>query len=800
MAEAFAQYASHAVMYRGAADLFAGCAGTSRRRPLDGSGAPTALAPADSFHLEDSMRLFCLLALLLVAVPAAAQDAGPAGAQGDAYADADARELVRLARARRDVVDTRITAYEVTAQERISIRLGVAGVERLLFRRETAARIDWTPDTVRIEVLGAREVQPISGAGVRHAMPSLPQAMPSLAFDPVDSEMLLRFDSTVVRHPLALGSEAFYRFSSGGATSIRLPDGRVVRLLELRIAARRADPQLINGSFWLDAETHAIVRAGFRLSGGFSSAGSRVSLLTPEVTGGLDYVAIDYGLWDMRWWLPRTIAARGVVNVAGMRVPLSYERRYDGYRVEGDTAVLAPAAGAVATVAADVRPCRPRGSVNIGITIDPTPPETAARDSAWNAAWERSAARVAQGDTAVDSTAAGAATSERAEPCERPFLVTRAEGVDLRSSAALPANIYDDGDGPVTDAELRELSGLLAHIPASPWSAGRPSLRLLTPELVRANRVEGLSLGAAAVLPLGPAALRGELRAGTTGELGARLSGAYATPALRTEVAAYRGLQAVDVAAQPFSLTGSVGTLLLGRDENDYFRGAGAELRLSPAPARPQPWDVRLFAERQQPVRARSELSLRALVDDGFEVRENLEAEPIDQLGATFRLRGTRGNDPARLRTRAELELHGEAGDRAFVRPTLRLGADRLLTRNVGLGLGLSAGSAFGETPVQRAFQVGGVGSVRGHEPAALRGESMWLARTELTWGSPGMRFSLFGDAGWAGERSALADGRPLQGVGVGATLLDNLLRLDLARGLGDDGGVRLYLRFGGGL
>jgi hypothetical protein len=95
------------------------------------------------------MRFAPLLALLLFALPAAAQEAGPAGA----YRDPAARELVRLAQARREIVDTRISAYATTAHERLSARMGIAGVERLLLRRETVSRIAWTRDTVRIELV-----------------------------------------------------------------------------------------------------------------------------------------------------------------------------------------------------------------------------------------------------------------------------------------------------------------------------------------------------------------------------------------------------------------------------------------------------------------------------------------------------------------------------------------------------------------------------------------------------------------------------------------------------------------------
>jgi hypothetical protein len=260
------------------------------------------------------MRSAAVLALLLCALPAAAQD--------DAYRDPRARELVRLARARRAVVDTRITGYQVTARERISARMSVMGIEKLLFRRETASRVDWTRDTVRVEVIGAREAIPAVRVGAQRLSPdNITGAAMVIAFDPADPEMLLRFDSTVIRNPLAAGSEAHYRYSSGDSLSIRLPNGRGVRILELRIAARRADPHLINGSFWLDSETHAVVRAGFRQARPFSSTRPGVTVVMPEAGAELDFVAIDYGLWDRRWWLPRSVAARGVAHFSGRRWP-----------------------------------------------------------------------------------------------------------------------------------------------------------------------------------------------------------------------------------------------------------------------------------------------------------------------------------------------------------------------------------------------------------------------------------------------------------------------------------------------
>ncbi|HEX8454060.1 MAG TPA: hypothetical protein VF647_18380 [Longimicrobium sp.] len=729
------------------------------------------------------MRSAAVLALLLFALPAAAQD--------DAYRDPRARELVRLARARRAVVDTRITGYQVTARERISARMSVMGIEKLLFRRETASRVDWSRDTVRVEVIGAREAIPAVRVGAQRISPdNIAGSAMVIAFDPADPEMLLRFDSTVIRNPLAAGSEAHYRYSSGDSLSIRLPNGRGVRILELRIAARRADPHLINGSFWLDSETHAVVRAGFRQSRPFSSTGSGVTIVMPEAGAELDFVAIDYGFWDRRWWLPRSVAARGVAHFAGRRFPLSYERTYEGYQVTGDTLAAAPTRQSVAEGAVATPPrCRRQitASINVGNGVQ--------SDSSWEAAWDRQVADMAAADTAQrDSTASGSAPK-----CTQAFVLTRAPGTDLVSGPTFPAGIYDEKEGAVSEQDLRTLTDLVRDLPGTPWSIGKPGVRLLSPETIRFNRVEGLSVGPRASLPLGPAELRAEVRAGTTGEIGARLAGIHSTAALRTEVAAYRGLEAVAVSSQPFSLGSSASALLLGRDENDYFRATGAELRLSPAATRRQRWDVRLFAEHQRGVSARTDVSLRGAFDDGFDARENVLAETLDQAGATFRVRASRGDDPSRLRTRAELELHGETGGATFGRPLLRLGAEGPVAAGVGYGLSLAGGTGFGEVPVQRFWQIGGATTVRGHDPASMRGETLWLARAELTRGAPMMRLSLFGDAGWAGDTADLWDARPLRGVGIGVAFLDNLVRVDLAQGLGG-GGFHLHLRMGGGI
>ena len=197
---------------------------------------------------------------------------------------------------------------------------------------------------------------------------------------------------------------------------------------------------------------------------------------------------------------------------------------------------------------------------------------------------------------------------------------------------------------------------------------------------------------------------------------------------------------------------------------------------------------------RATPRRSRSGASLRGLFDDGFDPRPNLEAERIDQAGATLRLRTITGDDPGRLRTSAELRVDAQTGDRTFARTFVRGSFDAPLGRGVAVSVTAAHGSAIGgEVPAQALWQIGGAATVRGQDPAAARGRDVTLARAELSFGRPALRLTAFGDYGYAGDSGPFARDRTLRGAGVGASLLGNLLRIDLARG----SGWRMYFRVG---
>ncbi|MGH7504784.1 MAG: hypothetical protein ACRELX_04000, partial [Longimicrobiales bacterium] len=219
--------------------------------------------------------MFVSLALALV-IQTPPQQAPPRAAPESttiarAYLDAAARHIVTHARAYRERVDRSISRYQAISTERISLGLSALRRERLVFRRESAARLDWRRDGItEIEILGAREVIPVALPGVR--LPDDLDATHHHAFDPADDRLFLSMmdsDSSFIYHPFGEGAESHYRYRSGDTTVITLPQGRTVRLYELEVIPAVKDVHHFTGTVWVDADSYAMVRAIFRLADAF---------------------------------------------------------------------------------------------------------------------------------------------------------------------------------------------------------------------------------------------------------------------------------------------------------------------------------------------------------------------------------------------------------------------------------------------------------------------------------------------------------------------------------------------------
>ncbi|HEX6941248.1 MAG TPA: hypothetical protein VF158_17765 [Longimicrobiales bacterium] len=678
-----------------------------------------------------------------------------------AYLDAGARVLVERARARRDSVDRTITRYEVVVREHISAGFRAFRRDRLVYRREAASRVRWhhlAPPVV--EALGAREVIPIIQADAR-VPEDLPDFLPELVYDPADDRLMELGDGDFLRHPLADGSEWDYRFASGDTTRLRLPDGRTIRILELRLLPRRADPRLLRGALWIDSETFAVVQAFFRLARPFdlerdaALAGAdgedidEIPGILKPVRAEVRYIAIEYGLWEMRWWLPRLIAFEGEVQLGPLlRMPLRYERVYSGYRVEGDTLGLPPLRLALAG-AAPLRSC---------------------------------------GD--------GVGCVCRDGRCRRVRVVVPEDTASLLHSELLPHSIFRQGEALVDASDLEEARALLDALPDAPaelepprfyWGLGRPGL-------VRYNRVEGLSLGARVEMAYGAYTADLTARLGTADlEPNAELGVGREALGQELRLAAYRRLNAVDADVRPFSIGNSLDALIRGDDDGDYFRSFGVELQGRRAAAGAVHYDWRLFVEHQSAAPAETGFSLRRFVDDDFRFRGDLPVDEADLVGGRLAVRVSRGLDPTGFRWDADLSIDAVTGTFRYARPAIGVRLGVPLPGPLIASFDAAAGTSYGTLPDQALWFVGGPSTVRGYDPLTGRGTAFWRGRGEVATAVPGARVALFSDIGWAGDRDAFGTGTPLLSAGIGVSALDGLLRLDLARALREPTGWKLH-------
>ena len=104
------------------------------------------------------------------------------------------------------------------------------------------------------------------------------------------------------------------------------------------------------------------------------------------------------------------------------------------------------------------------------------------------------------------------------------------------------------------------------------------------------------------------------------------------------------------------------------------------------------------------------------------------------------------------------------------------------------------AGTSEGDVPAQKYFFLGGAKTLRGYGGASAVGTSFLRGRAELARTTPAFGVAVFSDAGWAGPRSTFTSSQALLSAGVGLTVLDGLVRIDLARALRVPKGWRLEL------
>jgi len=714
---------------------------------------------------------------------------GRAAVPGDSYADQRAAALVASTRAARERNERLVTSYTATVSQRIGVGIRALSRDRMLYRQELAAKIEWKRDAPsRIELIGAREGIPVVKRGDQ-IPEDLEDQVRWLVVNPAEDYLRiagLDDDDDGFVYPLREGGERDYRYAIGDTTVIALPTGKRIRLVELKVTPRRLEWRLMSGSLWFDADTYGLVRAVFRPARPFEFRRDTDPEDREDVprwvnpVGEVKFVTLEYGFYENRWWMLRYAAIDALGTMGSwLGVPVKLERVYADYEVEGGTPPLP---------GSTFRPAGTARRRDDGIQLDSVARK--ARSDSIGRAIEECIDRATSRDSMRTREGRRAARirirrcTRRDEPDSVLAVVIPDDTLSLLHSQSLGPPILEMGDL-ITEAELKGLAESIGKLPGPRWGAPRIELPSGVSSLVeraRYNRIEGLSLGIGGKVDAGRLRLDGLARIGVADgwlnlEGGVNLAGG----AVELRAAGYRRLAAANPETRPFGVLNSSFALLAHRDDGEYFRVHGAELTAR----NPNSgwWSLRAYAEGQRAARVETNFALPRIWGSDARFRPNIVADRADQFGLALTLRGDKALSQSFTVT-GEASVEGAAGDYEFGRGAVRLSALVTPSGPIAVGFGAAAGTSTGTMPIQSRFYLGGPVTLRGYDGGVLAGSAFWSGRLEVANSFPAARVSVFSDIGWAGPRADFSRGRPLIGAGVGGSILDGLIRLDLSHGL----------------
>src|SRR5262245_37142078 len=386
-----------------------------------------------------------------------------------AYKDATAKATLLHARAARLTQDSSLTAYDAMSYQRISAGMGFTkiGRDRLIFRHETAARVQWQAGVgVWMEARGRRTAIPMvtnkqarngidqamADAGIRASTPYYPGYEPLWVGSDVARAQV---DESEFVHPIADGAEAYYTYETGDSVSFRLPQGTTIQLRELRVRPRVPKWNLAVGSLWFDTKSGQLVRAAYRLAvpldiwavateedpKSMDDVPVWVKPMITPMKAEVSAIAVEYGLHEGRFWLPRLRLAEGSAQVSFMHVPFKMEESFKYASENGkDTLHKVPFSTTVSTRMPDSLTAEERQAWRDSVRLANRARARAVADSVERGLRPRDRRR-AQCDTSdtriVTQTRSGGMAVGLKIPCDES---------KLANSPGLPGSIYDPGE------------------------------------------------------------------------------------------------------------------------------------------------------------------------------------------------------------------------------------------------------------------------------------------------------------------------------------------------------------------
>lgn len=755
------------------------------------------------------MRVLALLLTLSLPVAAAAQQAGYAP---DAFLDPTAATLFRAAQGNWQAIDSSVVRYTSVIKQRIGAGIRTPLKDRTIYRNESAVRAFWDRDHGSIlQVMGNRAQYP--GRDQARDEPGwnwLSDLAMDEPFEPGGDRLLFGLtneDAAEISnpdesdfwfaHPLAPGADTLYRFQSGDTLTLSLPDGRRLLTIQMDVLPREADVHRIAGTLWIEPESGALVRAVYQLSRELDVVRDIPEVREEDEAGEfdmvpgilkpwiftMDLVAVEYSLWDFRVWLPRSMRVEGEVKIGILKMPIAFDVAYE------------------------------LESVTLEEDLD-QPPDPGLIERHFDSRAEAMAfvASLLSDPSRVDYEFAEDVSRSSSGRTSR-FIIPRDLEI-LEDSPELPPPIWDDAPGFASDEELADMVETLADLPpiptqGVPWDANWGWARH---DLLRFNRVEGLAVGGRFEAELG--SFMGPINFEASGFMGlgdlepkAKLTFERRSVLRRIAVSGYRELRPTDSQGRYLGLGNSLNSLFFGRDDGEYYMATGVDLLWRPPEADRESFRFRAYAERQDSVDISTNFSLIHAFNSDWDFRPNVMAQRLEEVGGELTLKPWWGSDPTAAQVGLELYGQGGAwrhpdstdvkGDYARASALLRV-AVPLADANWRVGLEAGGGTSWGDVPRQRNWFLGGPLTLRGYEASVVSGPSFARGRLEIARTfSTSFTMSAFGDAGWAGLREDFESRDILYGAGLGFSVLDGLIRMDLSHGLrGPDKSFRfdLYL------
>ena len=357
-------------------------------------------------------------------------------------------------------------------------------------------------------------------------------------------------------------------------------------------------------------------------------------------------ITMEYGLYNQRFWLPRTQALEGQAQVMFMRVPVTVEQKFKYESVNEDLGVL---------------PIPPRTVSRVAVlrdSLDSARTNRVLRDSlVREAVRARGKEIAAQREKDCAATGMYSTIQRRYEGTLSVAMRIPCDSAKLANSPDLPPSIYDKGDEVFGGAERDLLVKALSFGLQPAWGPQAPTVDWGLSK-TRYNRVEGISTGVGLTSALG---------AGYTATLDARgswadkqLNGGFSLARSNgrstIQGTVYRRLDVMTDFGTPLSFGASIPALLYARDEGAYFRTWGAELSGTTPKWGALEW--RLFGEQQWKADVNSRWTLFGGGNDSRFIA-NPAAQQANEFGGVAAVAFELGLDPDGLRLLSDVRVEG---------------------------------------------------------------------------------------------------------------------------------------------